>query len=129
MSMYYRWIPPDTIVEADAMDLESHPQHVGDDTINGIRVSTVFLHIDHNHLRDGPPILFETMLFNHEAYDWKDLGEMERYCTAQEAREGHARWCEVVRKETAPRPVPDPIPVMQRIGGHRKIRIEPKRRK
>ena len=28
-----------------------------------VRVSTVFLGIDHNFLDDGPPILFETMVF------------------------------------------------------------------
>ncbi len=31
-------------------------------------VSTVFLGVRHNHLRPGPPILFETMVFTTEAY-------------------------------------------------------------
>lgn len=29
----------------------------------GVRVSTVFLGIDHNFLGEGPPLLFETMVF------------------------------------------------------------------
>lgn len=52
---------------------------------NGIKVSTVFLGLDHNY-EDGPPILFETMIFGgkHDEYQ-------ERYSTWDEAVEGHAR--------------------------------------
>jgi hypothetical protein len=41
---------------------------------------------DHNHLRQGPPILFETMIFGGP-YDQY----MDRYCTWAEAEAGHAR--------------------------------------
>jgi hypothetical protein len=56
-----------------------------------IRVSTVFLGIDHRHFGDGPPILFETMVFGG-AHDQSQ----ERYCTRAEALEGHKRWVATV---------------------------------
>ena len=51
----------------------------------GIEVSTVFLQCDHN-FGSGPPILFETMVFNGDKED-----EMERYSTYDQAIEGHKR--------------------------------------
>lgn len=53
----------------------------------GVTVSTVFLGIDHRHFGKGPPILFETMVFN----DYGDDGTQERYSTWEEAEAGHAR--------------------------------------
>lgn len=50
-------------------------------------VSTVFLGIDHRFINTGqkPPILFETMIFKDRGIDlWQ-----ERYCTYQEALDGH----------------------------------------
>lgn len=52
---------------------------------SGCRLSTVFLGIDHN-FGDGPPILFETMVFGGK---WE--GEMDRYSTYDEALMGHER--------------------------------------
>lgn len=40
-------------------------RHVAGNTINGIRVSTVFLGLDHSYFEDEP-ILFETMIFGGE---------------------------------------------------------------
>ncbi len=37
-------------------------KHVADDQINGRRVSTVWLGLDHNHF-GGKPLLLETMVF------------------------------------------------------------------
>lgn len=51
---------------------------------DGIRVSTVFLGLDHRFGHDGPPILFETMIFGG-AHD----EAQERYCTKAEALIGH----------------------------------------
>lgn len=48
-------------------------------------VSTVFLGIDHGFTGDGPPVLFESLVFGGDLD-----GECERYCTWQEAEEGHA---------------------------------------
>jgi len=53
---------------------------------NGRWVSTVFLGIDHG-FGDGPPVLFETMVFPNED-DFSEL-DCERYCTWAEAEEGH----------------------------------------
>lgn len=62
---------------------------------NGIRVSTVFLGLDHRFgLEQGPPILFETMVFKGESGNDEDC---ERYCTWADAEDGHWRmvqkWC------------------------------------
>lgn len=51
---------------------------------NGVMVSTVFLGIDHRQLVDGPPILYETLVFGG-IMD----GEGQRYATRAEARCGH----------------------------------------
>lgn len=60
--------------------------------LGDIRVSTVFLGLDHNWGRllgaDTPPLLFETMVFGS---DHPDLDEYQRrYSTWDEAEEGHA---------------------------------------
>lgn len=57
------------------------------------RVSTVFLGIDHA-FRGGKPVLFETMVFGGPLD-----GEQERYCTWDEAVDGHHLM--VVRDEAA----------------------------
>lgn len=41
---------------------ETANRRVADETIDGVRVSTVFLSLDHS-FGDGPPMLFETMVF------------------------------------------------------------------
>lgn len=53
------------------------------DVIGDVTVSTVFLSLDHS-FGDGPPVLFETMIFGgpHDQYQ-------ERYCTWDEAVAGH----------------------------------------
>lgn len=48
-----------------------------------IQISTVFLGLAHGE-RDGKPVLFETMVFGGD-HD----GDMDRYCTVDEARKGH----------------------------------------
>jgi hypothetical protein len=39
------------------------PWRVGLTEIGEVEISTVFLGLDQNHLRRGPPVLFETMIF------------------------------------------------------------------
>lgn len=63
---------------------QANSRRVAQDDINGVTVSTVFLGIDHG-FGDGPPILFETMVFGG-ALDQ----EQERYSTWAEAEAGHA---------------------------------------
>jgi hypothetical protein len=66
-------------------------RHVAHDTIDGVRVSTVFLGLDHQ-FGNGPPLLFETMIFGGE-----DDGYQERYATWEEAEAGHVAALEKVR--------------------------------
>ena len=56
-----------------------------------IRVSTVFLGLDHS-FGDGLPLLFETMVFGG-SLDQK----MERYSIWDEAEKGHKLWVEKVK--------------------------------
>jgi hypothetical protein len=54
-----------------------------------IRVSTVFLSLDHRHgwVGEGDgPLVFETMVFGGNHDNW-----CERYSTIEQARAGHAR--------------------------------------
>jgi hypothetical protein len=60
--------------------------------IGKIEISTVFLYSDHGRGDDGPPILFETIVFNGPLD-----GEMERYCTWDEAEVGHLKMVQRVR--------------------------------
>jgi hypothetical protein len=60
-------------------------KRVAKDTVGDAEVSTVFLMIDHNW-GDGPPVLFETMVFG------PDMGEpCWRYTTWDKAKAGHDR--------------------------------------
>lgn len=70
------------------MWLEKADRHVANEIVNGHRVSTVFLGIDHGFGREGPPILFETMVFSAGTFDdqW-----CERCSTWEEAEAMHKR--------------------------------------
>jgi len=54
---------------------------------SGILISTVWLGIDHNFSGNGPPIIFETMVFDSE----ESLTDLDvcRYATEVEALFGH----------------------------------------
>jgi hypothetical protein len=68
-------------------------RQVRDTARDDVRVSTVFMGIDHGF--GGPPVLFETMLFvNGSSVD------CERYATWDEAAAGHERWVMQVFKAT-----------------------------
>lgn len=63
-------------------------------------VSTVFLCLDHNPRPGGPPLLFETMVFEREVFGISDTsnadvghdyGVFARYSTYDEAEAGHSR--------------------------------------
>jgi len=51
-----------------------------------VRVSTIFLGMDHNWFDDGPPLLFESMVFGGPLD-----GDTYRYPTWDSALEGHKR--------------------------------------
>ena len=69
----------------------THKFHVKDVLINDVRISTVFLGINHQY-GDGLPLLFETMVFGG-----KLDGEMDRYSTWKEAETGHDRIVQIVK--------------------------------
>jgi hypothetical protein len=79
------------------MEKNQRNRHVADNRLKGevdgepvaIRVSTVFLGVDHNWLDGGDPQIFETMVFGgpHDGDQW-------RYATWDEAEAGHARTLE-----------------------------------
>jgi hypothetical protein len=72
--------------------MEHGERHVGYYEANGVRVSTVFLGVDHSFGFDlcpdanGKPILWETMVFGGLMDS-----HMERYTSIEAARQGHAR--------------------------------------
>jgi len=63
-----------------------------------IEVSTVFIGIDYNVHRQGPPLLWETMVFGG-AMDLKAT----RYASYEAAIEGHRATCAQVRAGLKPR--------------------------
>lgn len=88
-------------LEEWARSFEATRRHVGDDIFGRpygdefreeVRVSTVFLGIDHNYSDRGPPLLFETMIFGGPHNDYQ-----ERYATWDEAERGHAKAVALVR--------------------------------
>lgn len=76
-------------------------RRVAETLLPGARISTVFLGIDHNFERRGPPILFETMVFD----DGGEEERQERYATWAEAEAGHDA---IVAEECAFRGIPVP---------------------
>jgi hypothetical protein len=61
-------------------------RQLADDHVGGHRVSTIFLLLDHRHLGGGPPLLFETMVFDEHG---RMTGEQHRYSTYDDALAGH----------------------------------------
>jgi len=59
-------------------------RRVADTLIGEVRISTVFLGLDYNFSMFGSPVLFETVIFGGV-----DDGFQRRYCTWQEAEQGH----------------------------------------
>lgn len=77
-----------------AMQFEKADRHVAKTETPKGNVSTVFLGLDHS-FGSGPPLLFETMVF-----DGKLDGEQDRYSTWDEAIAGHKRMVERVNTES-----------------------------
>jgi hypothetical protein len=60
--------------------------------LGDIRVSTVFLGMDHNHFGNGPPLIFETIIFGGPHNEWQ-----QRCSTWDEALQQHAEACALAR--------------------------------
>lgn len=68
---------------------EKAERHVAKTEAGDVKVSTVFLGLDHS-FGEGPPLLFETMIFGGDHDE-----EMWRYSTWDEAEQGHESACKV----------------------------------
>lgn len=84
-------IEPDLLKWAEWFENNRQKRHVADVTIDGVRISTVFLGIDHD-FGGGRPLWFETMIFGgpHDQYQ-------NRYTTWAEAESGHAAAVELAK--------------------------------
>lgn len=92
MITYYRLNEDHSVTPlSDPLEAYADPardKHVAKTTVDGMLVSTVFLAMDHSFL-GGPPLLFETMVFDQGGDSpWMDL-HCERYSTWDEAAAGH----------------------------------------
>lgn len=86
-------LEPDIIKWAKWFEKADSDRIINQDEFNGeISVSTVFSGIDYNFLGDGPPILWETMVFGGK-YD----GDRERYSSYDDALMGHEKMVRLVR--------------------------------
>lgn len=82
---------------------------VGSTDVGEYWVSTVWLGLDHNFSRHGPPIIFETMVFLKSQRDDPDdrgLADIDvvRYATEQEALAGHQAMVLLVQATTVQEP-------------------------
>ena len=96
--MYYVEEPDGTVRKAESEEegmaaFNNRWQHKSELEMGGekIRVSTVFLGLDHNFFGEGPPLLYETMVFG---------GDLHQYCdrtsTREEAMKAHEEALEKV---------------------------------
>lgn len=68
-------------------------RHVADEMVGQVRVSTVWLGIDHNFSGIGPPLIFETMVFGGVMDE-----DIWRYSTEAAALAGHDQVVTMVRE-------------------------------
>jgi hypothetical protein len=92
-SYYSRAGEPITLAEWATAFEDFEAKRVAKTTVGDAEVSTVWLGLDHQ-FGDGPPLIFETMIFGGE-HDQ----EQSRYSTEKQAREGHERIVAVLREE------------------------------
>jgi hypothetical protein len=73
---------------------ETANRHVGNTVLGNIKISTVFLGLDHGFGGFGPPVLWETIIFGGEHDDYQ-----ERYTSYKRAVNGHKLAVDMVKKE------------------------------
>lgn len=96
--MYYKLGADGRTPEPSETYDKSTKNHVALDIIDGVRVSTVFLSLNHASMHDpDTPILFETMIFGGEHDQYQD-----RYSTWEEAERGHKKAIAIVKGEIDP---------------------------
>lgn len=79
---------------------ETAERHVAQTTVGNLWVSTVFLGMDHQY-GDGPPLLYETMVFGFDEKGERDYADREcyRYSTWDDAEAGHAAVVKQLQKQ------------------------------
>lgn len=96
MTDYYKLDGHKVVPADDLMDwaqfFEKRDRHVDTTMIGDVRVSTVFLGINHA-LFGGPPLLFKTMIFGGE-----DDGYQTQCSTWEQAEDQHRDACAIVRQ-------------------------------
>lgn len=100
-------IPCDALTWGKWMQENQNIRHVKDEKVGEVRISTVFLGLDHAFGSGGPPLIFETMVFGGELAD-----EQDRYSTWDEAEAGHVAMVERVKSGGAAErgPTPPAVP-------------------
>lgn len=80
-----------TMLEWSKVYEDTEYRILGSHYIDNLWVSTVWLGLDHRFLDEGPPLIFESMVFAVPDGDdrWEAI-EMRRYATEKEAMVGHA---------------------------------------
>ncbi len=78
--------------------LETHTKRVALDNVGPLTISTVFLGLDQRYSDDGPPLLFETMIFDESVREWTDYQTL--CCTWDEAEQMHSDAIEFARRAT-----------------------------
>ena len=77
---------PMTLMEWAAKFEDFDYKVVASDNGKIYQVSTIWLGINHNFADDGPPLIFESMVFPLDSYEDQDC---RRYATEAEALAGH----------------------------------------
>ena len=63
---------------------------VAQTNVGNLMVSTVWLGLDHDLWGHGPPLIFETMIFDSDDLGHELDQQMRRYSTLEQAIAGHA---------------------------------------
>lgn len=96
-----RRVVPAVTLETWAENFERANRRVATTEVGPLRVSTVFLGLDHSFSDHGPPLLFETMIFGAEAgSEWSE-SYCERCSTYDEAEEMHKQGVAAAEKMLA----------------------------
>lgn len=90
---------------------ETADRHVALTETELMTISTVFLGIDHRFTGEGPPVLWETMVFDKQPHLHEMFGELRevfddhgmwRYASLEDAKKGHAEIVmDIIRNEQA----------------------------
>ena len=80
--------------------MEEGGRQLAVDEIGDYRVSTVFLGIDHQ-FGDGPPVLWESMIFGPEDLESDETLGQRRYTSRDAALQGHAEMVAALHQQLA----------------------------